>query len=142
MLALPHLNPITEQIIGAAIEVHRTNGPGLLESSYRTCMQYELAARTLRFVAERSIPLRDKEIRIDGADRVDLVVEGVIVVELKAIEAISPVHEAQVRTYMKMTGCQLGLLINFNVTKLVNGVRRFIDTSIEPTPPPRMRDDK
>lgn len=141
MLALPHLNPITEQIIGAAIEVHRANGPGLLESSYRTCMQYELAARKVRFVAERSIPLVYKDIRIDGAYRVDLIIEDAIVVELKAIESITPVHEAQVRTYMRMTGCQLGLLINFNVTKLVNGVRRFIDTSIEPIRPLRMRDE-
>jgi GxxExxY protein len=128
MLALPHLNPITERIIGAAIEVHRVNGPGLLESSYRTCMQYELAARDLHFVAERALPLLYKEIRIESAYRVDLIVENVIVVELKAIDATTPVHEAQMRTYMRMAGCPLGLLINFNVPKLVNGVRRWIET--------------
>jgi GxxExxY protein len=119
MLADHKVNSLTERIIAAAIEVHRAIGPGLLESPYKTCLQYELSARNIRFVAEQPIPLVYKELAIDAVYRVDLIVEDMLVVELKAVKQLIPLHEAQVLTYMKLTGHSVGLLINFNVSKLV-----------------------
>jgi hypothetical protein len=121
-------NRTTHEIIGAAIEVHRNLGPGLLESVYMPCLQYELATRKLRFVAERSIPIIYKEMQLDAKYRIDLLVEDVVIVEVKSIDCVMEIHKAQVLTYMRLTGCPAGLLINFNVAKLIDGVTRLIET--------------
>jgi GxxExxY protein len=122
------LNKLTEQIIGAAIEVHRHLGPGLLESAYETCLAYELEQLGLAFERQKALPLVYKEIRLDQGYRIDLLVEKKVIVELKVVEQITPVHEAQVLSYLKFSGCQVGLLLNFNVKLLKNGIRRFILT--------------
>ena len=119
-------NVITGHIIGAAIEVHRILGPGLLESTYMPCLQYELATGKLRFVAERAVPILYKGMELDAKYRIDLLVEDLVVVEVKSVDRLLPVHQAQVLTYMKLTGCPAGLLINFNVPKLIDGVKRVI----------------
>jgi GxxExxY protein len=122
------LNELTRQIIGAAIEVHRHLGPGLLESAYETCLAYELQRLGLTIERQKALPLVYKEIRLDQGYRVDLLVEQKVVVEIKVVEQIAPVHEAQVLSYLRFSGCEIGLLINFNVKLLKNGVRRFIMT--------------
>ena len=121
------LNDLTGTILSAAIEVHRILGPGLLESIYVTCLQFELAARGLRFVTQQPIPVVYKSIRLESAYRIDLVVEDRVVVEVKCVEAFAPVHSAQVLTYLNLTGIHAGLLINFNVPKLMDGVKRLIN---------------
>jgi len=126
MLADHRLNALTGEVIAAAIEVHRAIGPGLLESPYKICMQYELARRNIKFVTEHPIPLVYKELRIDAVYRADFIVADAVIVELKAVAQLMPVHEAQVLTYMKLTERPVGLLINFSVNKLVNGVRRLM----------------
>ena len=128
MLVDTPFNVITSQIIGAAIEVHRVVGPGLLESTYMPCLQYELAARKLRFVTERAVPIRYKGVELDTKYRIDLLVEDSVIVEVKSIDCLLPVHQAQVLTYMRLTGCPAGLVLNFNVSKLIDGVKRLIDT--------------
>ena len=125
MLADTPYNHITSEIIGAAIEVHRILGPGLLESTYMLCVEFELAARKLRFVTGRTIPIVYKGITLGTTYRIDLLVEDVVIVELKSLERVLPVHEAQVLTYLGLTGTPVGLLINFNVAKLVDGVKRL-----------------
>jgi GxxExxY protein len=122
-------NELTGSILAAAVEVHRTLGPGLLESIYMTCMQHELAERRLRFVSQYPIPLTYKGVQLESIYRVDLVVEDRVVVELKCVESIAAVHKAQVITYLRLTGCPAGLLINFNVPLLVDGVNRLINPS-------------
>jgi GxxExxY protein len=119
-------NAITSQVIGAAIDVHRALGPGLLESTYIRCLQYELSARRLRFDSERVVPIVYKEIALDARYRVDLLVEDVVVVEVKSVDQLLPVHQAQVLTYMKLIGCPAGLLVNFNEANLIDGVKRLI----------------
>jgi GxxExxY protein len=126
MLVDTTFNAITAHIIGAAIEVHRTLGPGLLESTYLPCLQIELTARQLRFVTQRAVPIVYKGLALDATYRIDLLVEDLVVVELKSVDRLLPVHQAQVLTYMGLTGCPAGLLINFNVAKLVDGVKRLI----------------
>jgi GxxExxY protein len=127
MLADLPSDPITREIIGAAIDVHREVGPGVLESAYLVCLEYELNARGLRCLREKVVPIVYKEIRFDVAHRVDLIVDEVVVVEVKSVERLLPIHEAQGLTYLSLTGCPVGLLINFNVPKLVDGVRRLIN---------------
>jgi GxxExxY protein len=122
------LNKLTEQIIGAAIEVHRHLGPGLLENAYETCLVYELEQSGLRVERQLAMPLSYKEIRLDQGYRLDLLVEQKVIVELKVVEEIKPVHEAQILSYLKFSGCDIGLLINFNVKLLKNGIRRFMMT--------------
>ena len=117
---------VTREIIGAAIEVHRTLGPGLLESTYAPCLHFELQERKLRFATQRVIPIVYKGLALRASYRVDLVVEDIVVVEIKAVAALMPVHEAQVLTYMKLTSCPAGLLVNFNVPRLVDGVKRLL----------------
>ena len=131
MVANATFNHITGEIIGGAIEVHRVLGPGLLESTYMPCLEYELSARKLRFVTGRTVPIVYKGIALNTAYRIDLLVEDLVVVELKSVERLLPVHQAQVLTYLGLTGCPLGLLINFNVPKLVDGVSRLINTRAE-----------
>ena len=125
------VNLITSQIIGAAIEVHRTIGPGLLESTYMRCLQFELTERKLQFVAQRPIPILYKGVQLDANYRIDLLVEDLVVVEVKSLECLLPVHQAQVLTYMRLTACPAGLLINFNVAKLSDGVKRLINSRAE-----------
>lgn len=122
------LNLLTEKIIGAAIEVHRHLGPGLLESAYETCLVYELEQLGLTVERQKALPLVYKEIHLDHGYRLDLLVESRVIVEIKVVDQITPVHEAQLLSYLKFSGCQIGLLINFNVKLLKNGIRRFIMT--------------
>jgi GxxExxY protein len=113
--------PLTEQIIGAAIEVHRILGPGLLESAYEECLCHELYLRGLKFERQVSLPVAYKDVKLDCGYRLDLVVQGEIIIELKCIERVLSVHEAQLLTYLKLTGKRVGLIINFNVATLVRG---------------------
>jgi GxxExxY protein len=119
-------NDITEQIIGGAMAVHRELGPGLLESSYLACLRVELQERQLGFEAERPLPIVYKGHSLDVSYRLDLIVDNLVVVEIKSVERLLGVHEAQVLTYMRLTACPVGLLINFNVPRLIDGVRRLI----------------
>lgn len=119
-------NAITREIIGAAIEVHRQLGPGLLESAYEECLCHELTARKVSFERQKPIPLVYKDAKLDCGYRLDILVEGKIVVELKSIDGLGPIHDAIVLTYLKLSGHKLGLLINFNVTLLKDGIKRFI----------------
>lgn len=120
-----HLQKLTEKIIGCGIEVHRTLGPGLLESIYRECLFAELRLHSLKVECERSVPLYYKGERVKVALMIDLLVEECVVVELKAVERLHPVHSAQVITYLKLTGFPAGLLMNFNSTSLRAGLRRL-----------------
>ena len=117
---------LTDRIIGAAIAVHRALGPGLLESAYEACLVFELMARQLRVERQVALPIVYRGNRIDCGYRLDLVVEGVVIVELKAVERLLPLHDAQVLTYLKLSGLRVGLLLNFNVPLLKDGVRRLI----------------
>ena len=119
-------NEITHQIIGAAIEVHKHLGPGLLESAYEECFAHELQLRNLRVERQKPVPVIYKETKLECGYRLDLLVEGRVVVELKSVEGLGPIHEAIILTYLRMSGHRLGLLINFNVSALKDGVRRFI----------------
>jgi len=118
-------NEITEKIIGCAIEVHKALGPGLLESAYEACLFYELQKTGLRAERQKPVPVVYKEIKLDCGYRLDILVEDCVIVELKTVETFMPVHEAQVLTYMKFAKKNLGLLINFNVTLLKNGIKRY-----------------
>lgn len=117
---------ITEQILGAAIAVHRTLGPGLLESTYEACLAYELLERRLRIERQTALPVVYRGVRIDCGYRLDLVVQGTVVVEIKAVERLLPVHEAQILTYLKLSGLPVGLILNFNVPMMREGIRRFV----------------
>lgn len=117
---------LTHAIIGAAIEVHRRTGPGLLESSYEECLCCELEVRGLKHERQVALPLVYRDRRLDVGYRIDLIVEGIVIVELKAIEKLLPIHEAQLLTYMKLSGKRVGLLINFCVPVLVDGVIRRV----------------
>lgn len=119
-------NEITEKIIGCAIKVHRRLGPGLLESSYKECTYYELIKLGVFVEKEKPLPLIYDEVKLDIGYRVDLLVERKVVVEIKSVDAINDVYRAQILTYMKLTGCRVGLIINFNVVKLVDGIQRMV----------------
>ena len=126
-MELGQLNKISFLIIQSAIEIHRTLGPGLLESIYRACLIYELRERGLTVVSEQVVPLRYKALAFDCSYRLDLLVENVIVVEVKSVEMSLAVHHAQLLSYLRLTNKQLGLLINFNVPVLVEGVKRIMN---------------
>jgi len=117
---------LTERVIGAAVEVHRHLGPGLLETVYAAALEHELVARDIAFASEVLIPIQYKGTTLDGLLRVDLLIEDDLIVELKAVGAIHDIHCAQLLTYLRVGRIGRGLLINFNVQKLVNGVRRFV----------------
>ena len=123
------LNSITEAIIGGAIQVHRVLGPGLLESAYEACLAFELKKRGLRIEQQKPLPLVYEQVKLDCGYRIDLLVERAVVVEVKSVDAVAPIHEAQVISYLKLSGCKIGLLINFNVLQLKDGIRRFINGS-------------
>ena len=117
---------VTSQIIGAAIEIHRALGPGLLESAYEGCLCRELALRNVRFQRQVELPLEYKGVKLDCGYRIGLLVEASVVVELKSIDRILPIHEAQLITYLKLTGKKVGLIINFNVSVLKRGIVRKV----------------
>jgi GxxExxY protein len=117
---------LTEAIIGAAIEVHRELGPGLMESVYEECLCHELSIRGLAFQRQVPLPIHYKKVHLDCGYRMDVVVEGCVVLELKAVENVLPVHEAQLITYLKLSRMPVGLLMNFNVSALKNGITRRV----------------
>ena len=119
------LNQITEAIIGCAIEVHRNLGPGLLESAYEECLFYELENHGFKVDRQVPVPVIYKDIKLECGYRIDILVENTIVIELKSIDALAPIHEAQILTSMKFANKPLGLLMNFNVTLLKNGIKRY-----------------
>ena len=125
---------LTERIIGAAIEVHREVGPGLLESSYAACMRHELTCRGLRFEHEKAIPIAYKGLLLDAAYCIDLLVEDTVVLELKSVERLERIHDAQLLTYLRLSARPVGLLINFNVPFLRHGIRRLVFRCPEPNP--------
>ena len=120
------INKTTEAIIGAAIEVHRHLGPGLLESAYQECLCEELGLRKIPFKRQILLPVIYKSKKLDVGYRIDLLVNDEVIVELKTVEAILPIHEAQTLTYMRLGGWQVGLILNFNVTALKNGIKRLV----------------
>jgi len=127
-LTKSYLKDLVYKINGAAIEVHKALGPGLLESVYHKCLKHELSIRNIKFQSELIIPVNYKGLQLDAELRCDLLVEGVLPVELKATEGINPIHEAQLLTYMKLLELPKGLLINFNVTNLFNeGQRTYVN---------------
>lgn len=123
------INKITEKIIGCAIEVHKQLGPGLLKSTYETCLCYEIGKTGLTVQKQVAMPLVYKEIHLEHGYRLDLIVENAVVVEVKMTEAIAAVHVAQTLTYLKLSGAKIGLIINFNVLKLTDGIKRLIPRS-------------
>ncbi|MCK6502688.1 GxxExxY protein [Myxococcota bacterium] len=122
---------VTDQILGAAIAVHRALGPGLLESAYEACLAYELHTCGIQFERQVPLPVQYRGVRIDCGYKLDLLVEGLVVVEVKAVERLLPVHQAQVLTYLKLSKHPVGLLLNFNVPLLRDGIRRFV---LDPAP--------
>jgi GxxExxY protein len=120
------INQITEKIIGCAIEVHRNLGPGLLESAYEECLYYELNELGLNVKRQLALPLVYKDVKLDAGYRIDLMVENKVIVEIKSVEAIAEIHKAQLMTYMKLANIKIGLLINFNVSRLKDGIIRWI----------------
>jgi GxxExxY protein len=124
-------NHLTGRILAAAIEVHRHLGPGLLESIYQPCLERELASCGLRFVVQRAVPIVYKGASLGASYRIDLIVEDLVVVEVKSVAALDPVHRAQILTYMRLAVCPVGLLINFNVPRLMDGVKRLINPARE-----------
>jgi GxxExxY protein len=119
-------DPLTGEIIGAAIEVHRELGPGILESAYQECLCYELATRGLSVERQVTLPVVYKTIKLDIGYRPDLIVENQVIVELKCVEKLIPIHDAQVLTYLRLSGLQRGLLINFQSQPLMKGIKRIV----------------
>jgi len=120
------INQVTEKIIGAAINVHRALGPGLLESAYEACLAFELVEGGLKVEQQKPIPVIYKTVRLDCGYRLDLLVNNIVIVEIKSVDHLMPIHEAQLLSYLKLSGCKVGLLINFNVKMLKEGIRRLI----------------
>jgi GxxExxY protein len=119
-------NAITREIIGGAIEVHRDLGPGMLESAYEECLAYELRSRNLLVERQKPVPVVYRQVKLECGYRIDLLVNETVVVELKSVDALAPIHEAQILTYMRFAKLKIGLLINFNVTVLKNGIKRYV----------------
>jgi GxxExxY protein len=120
-------NEVSGQIIGAAVEVHKHLGPGLLEAIYRDCLTHELILRGMQVEKEVVLPVRYKDIEFSAGYRADLLIEGSVIVELKAVDALSPIFTAQLLSYLRISGLRLGLLINFNVSRLTDGVKRVVN---------------
>jgi GxxExxY protein len=133
------LNELTERIIGAAIEVHRHLGPGLLESVYEECFCYELSCAGLEFQRQVQLPVNYKGLKLDCGYRIDLLIEDAIIIEIKSNEGIAPVHCAQLLTYLKIAHKEVGLLINFNVPALKQGLKRIVNAYEGPALTPRLR---
>ena len=130
---------VTSTIIGACIEIHRELGPGLLESTYEECLCYELSIQGVPFERQKSIPVTYKSVHLDCGYRIDLVVDRKVIVELKAVDALLPIHEAQLLTYLKLSNLSLGLLINFHVPVLKSGLKRIVNSFSESSASPRLR---
>jgi GxxExxY protein len=125
------LNKLTEGIIGAAIEVHRTLGQGLLESAYQAALAYELQQRGYKVEQQKALPMLYKEIKLDAGYRLDLLVNDKVVLEIKSSDGFIPIHDAQTLSYLRLSGCRIGLLINFKVKLLKNGIKRFVYGSLD-----------
>jgi GxxExxY protein len=119
------LNEITSNVIGAAMEVHRALGPGLLESAYEACLAFELRARGLQVEQQKPVPLTYREVQLECGYRLDILVENQVIVEVKAVENVLPVHKAQLLSHLRLRDCRIGLLINFNVAMLKDGITRM-----------------
>ena len=121
-----NINEITDVIIGAAIAVHKELGPGLLESAYEACLTFELADQKVKIERRKGLPIKYRGVQLDCGYRIDLLVEDKVVVELKAVQRLESIYEAQLLSYLKLSGCEVGLLINFNVKVLKDGIRRLV----------------
>ncbi|WP_317898234.1 GxxExxY protein [Aurantibacillus circumpalustris] len=121
------INDITEKILGCAFKVHSALGPGLLESAYEECLNYELTQANLMVEKQKALPLVYHEVKLDAGYRIDFLIEQQVVIEIKSVEALNEIHLAQVLTYLKLSKCKVGLLINFNVKSLKHGIRRVIN---------------
>ena len=126
-MSKPELDRITREIIGAGIAVHRALGPGLLESAYEACLAFELGSRGLTVETQKPLPVHYRDVRLNCGYRLDLLVESTVIVEVKAIEELFPIHQAQLLSYLRLTGCRVGLLINFHVQILKNGIKRVVN---------------
>lgn len=120
-----NINDITAVVINSAMEVHTALGPGLLESAYETCLKHELTSRNIKVASQLELPISYKNNLIDSGYRIDLLIEDQLIVELKAVDRILPIHEAQLLSYLKMSNLKIGLLLNFNVTRLKHGIKRL-----------------
>jgi len=121
------INEISGEIVDAALKVHSKLGPGLLENAYHKCLMHELYSRGLKFTSQTSLPIEYDGFKLDAGYRIDLIVEDLVIIEIKAVEAILPIHEAQLLTYLKLSGKKLGLLINFNSIRLKHGIKRLVN---------------
>ena len=137
MEAADKLNEITQGIIGAAITVHRELGPGLLESAYEACLAFELSDKGFRVEQQKPVPLKYREITLDCGYRLDILVEGAVVVEVKSVGALAPIRKAQLLSYLRLADLRLGLLMNFNVLTLKDGIQRVVNNLPEPQRSPR-----
>jgi GxxExxY protein len=120
------LNAISEAIIGAAIALHRELGPGLLESAYEACLEFELLSRRFKVDRQVALPVRYRDIQVECGFRIDLRVNDLVILELKAVDKLDKIHEAQLHTYLRLTGLNLGLLMNFNVVRMIDGIKRIV----------------
>lgn len=125
------INKLTSEIIGSAIEVHKTLGPGLLESAYEECLCRELALRNISFERQLQLPIEYKGVKLDCGYRVDLLVAKSIIIEIKSVESLLPIHQAQTLTYMRLGNWQVGLIINFNVHLLKHGIKRLLNGTLD-----------
>ncbi|MHB1006426.1 MAG: GxxExxY protein [Chloroflexota bacterium] len=126
------LSELTETIIGRAINVHRALGPGLLESAYEACLAFDLQQAGLKVERQKAMPVVYREVNLDCGYRLDLLVDDAVVVEIKAVDQLAPIHNAQLLSYLRLSGCTVGLLINFNVKFLKDGIRRLVNHYSEP----------
>jgi GxxExxY protein len=120
-------NEISTSVIGCAIKVHKALGPGLLESAYEECLFYEIGKAGLNVIKQKALPLVYEEIKLEVGYRIDILVENKLIIEVKAVEALNDVHLAQVLTYLKLSNCKLGLLMNFNLAKMAEGIKRVVN---------------
>jgi GxxExxY protein len=128
---LDELNRVTEAIIGAAIAVHRALGPGLLESAYEACLAFELIEGGHKVEQQKTLPIFYKGNYLDAGYRLDLLVDEKVIVEIKSVDSFAPIHDAQLLSYLKLSGCKIGLLINFNVKMLKHGIHRLVNGSFQ-----------
>ena len=132
------MNECTEKVIGACIDIHRQLGPGLLESAYEECLCYDLSTLGLAFERQKDLPVAYKQVRLACGYKIDIVVESLVIIELKAVEKLLPIHEAQLLTYLKLSDLSVGLLINFNVPALKQGLKRIANNFPDPSAPQRL----
>ncbi len=128
------LNELTRKIIGCAMKVHSALGPGLLESAYEACLEHELKRSGFQVERQKSLPVIYDGVTVDCGYRIDLLVEGSVILELKAVDALAPIHEAQLLSYLKLSGLHVGLLSNFNVLHLRDGIKRIVNNYVESNP--------